>query len=176
MTTEDLMKPRYKVIADYFYNPYKIGDIITVLYDDRSVHLTTTHYRDEFGGEVEQANCFNPKRLNDYPHIFQPLEWWQERAIGDLPEYVKVTREDCAKDTGLYCRVHKWSPIDNLLPSSIGEIGAELEGYEPSYLCRPDLNFPGQRYGRLNAVHLLPATEADYNAYLQTTNQLKDGQ
>lgn len=89
MQPEELMKPRYKVIADYFYSPYRVGDIIAVLDNDRSVHLTTTHYRDEFGETVDMANYFNPKRLLDYPHLFKPLRWFEERELSMLPEYLK---------------------------------------------------------------------------------------
>jgi hypothetical protein len=89
-------------------------------------------------------------------------QWWEGMAIHDLPEYVKVIKEECAKDTGLYCKVFKWSIID----TTKGQyFGAELDGYEPSYLCQRELNFPGQVYGRLNIIHLQPATEADYNSY-----------
>lgn len=94
-------------------------------------------------------------------------QWWEGKAIEDMPEYVKVIREDCAEATGLYCRVYKWSAIDNLLPDLKGQLGAELEGYEPDYLVRTDLNFPGQVYGRLNATHLLPATKEEYEAYIK---------
>lgn len=89
MNTEELLVPRYKVIADYFYNPYKVGDIITVMYDDRSVHLTTTRYRDEFGEMVGQQNYMHPDELKKFPHLFKKLEWWEERKPEEMPTYVK---------------------------------------------------------------------------------------
>jgi hypothetical protein len=100
-------------------------------------------------------------------------EWWTGKTINDMPEYIKVINEGCANDTGLYCKVHKWSKIDNILPDLKSQIGAELVGYEPDYLIRSELNFPGQIYGRLNAVHLLPATKEEYEAYLQTHSNNK---
>jgi hypothetical protein len=95
-------------------------------------------------------------------------QWWEGKAMSDMPEYVQVISTEIAKDTGTYCKVFKWSIFsDNTFPSN-GDWGAEIEGYEPIYLCRPELNFPGQVYGRLHVSHLLPATAAEYNAYLQT--------
>jgi hypothetical protein len=91
MTPEELLLDRYRVIADYFYNPYKIGDIITVRYADRSVLLTNTSHRDEFGETVNVDHYFHPNRLKDFPHLFQPLPWYAEREISDFPEYVRYS-------------------------------------------------------------------------------------
>jgi hypothetical protein len=98
-------------------------------------------------------------------------QWWEGKAISEMPEYVKVIREDCVKDTGLYCKVHRWSTIGDLLPALKGQFGAELIGYEPDYLSHTELSFPGQIYGRLNATHLIPATKEEYEAY---TNMLEE--
>jgi hypothetical protein len=43
-----------------------------------------------------------------------------------------------------------------------GQMYAEIDGYEPSYLTHRDRNWPGQKFGRLNVVHLQPATETEY--------------
>lgn len=146
MSNEDLMKPRYKVIADYPGNYRLIGEIFSAVGDSYSVKYWCAE-------------------KDKYPHLFQRLEWWQERNLEDMPQFVKVTREECVKDTGLYCKVYKWSVFDHKLPLVSGQFGAELEGYKPLYLARTELNFPGQVYGRLNVCNLLPATEADYNAW-----------
>lgn len=64
MSTEELMKVRYKVIADYpgMDDFYKIGEIIQPRY---------------------------PIHYGSYPHIFKKLEWWEERKESDMPQYVK---------------------------------------------------------------------------------------
>jgi len=69
MKTEDLLKPRYKVIADYPNCPFKVGNI----YDE-----------DCFEPEVWKSNL-----LSRYPHIFRLLQWWEDRLPEDLPLYVK---------------------------------------------------------------------------------------
>ena len=68
MTTEQLMQPRYKVIADYPNSPYGLNDVLT-------------------NKEVR----FGMGRLmpEHYPAIFRKLEWWEERAVEDMPEWVK---------------------------------------------------------------------------------------
>jgi hypothetical protein len=88
LSVEELLRPRYKVIADYFFNPYKLGDIITLPKNNRSVHLTTTSHTDEFGDRVSQAEHYAPKVIDQYPHLFQPLQWWEDRNSEDMPEYV----------------------------------------------------------------------------------------
>src|SRR4051812_40933853 len=112
MSPEELLKPRYKVIADYPKSLYYVGDIINA--------GTTSEdciYCDREG-----------PRMRHYPHLFEPLPWWKDRKVEDMPEYVKVINEVCAKDTGLYCRVFKWSIIDTTKEQYFG---AELDGYEP---------------------------------------------
>jgi len=75
MTTEELLKPRYKVIADYPKSLYHVGDILNAGW--RSEDLI---YCDHDG-----------PRWRDYPHLFKKLEWWEDRKIEDMPEYLKQT-------------------------------------------------------------------------------------
>ena len=63
MTVEELLKPRWKVIADYPKSQFKVGEIIE--------------------SKTGFLYCFE-----DYPHLFQPLQWWEERKLEDMPEYV----------------------------------------------------------------------------------------
>lgn len=166
MSPEELLQPRYKVTGPYPFSPYKVGEIIA----------TDPPLKTFIAAQTERYNLFMPiKRMEDMPNLFQRLEWWQERKLEDMPEFVKVTREDCVKDTGLYCKVYKWSVFDEKFPSVVGHFGAELEGYKPLYLARTELNFPGQVYGRLNAFNLQPATEADYNEYVKQKEANNEG-
>jgi hypothetical protein len=125
MTPEELLRPKYKVIADYFYNPYKIGDIITVEYEDRSIHLTTTQHRDEFGETVQQANYFHPKRLDDFPHLFQRVEWWEGLKPEEMPSYVKHKNGNIYKVSeysegliGVVIEGGFWAHLKNLFPAT----------------------------------------------------------
>lgn len=64
---------QYKVIADYPHSPYKVEDIIEMLPNNRSFHLTTIEYTDEFGENVRQQNWCAPAEILKYPHLFQPI-------------------------------------------------------------------------------------------------------
>lgn len=75
MTVEDLMKPRYKVIADYPMSPFAVDKIIE--FDKDEVHTDKNH------------NRWNISAFKFHPHLFRRLEWYEERSIEDMPEYVK---------------------------------------------------------------------------------------
>ena len=73
MTIEELLIPRYEVIADYPNNTFgKIGDIITLQ-------------------SFESEDDFYDWELNKYPHLFRSLHWSEKREISDLPLFVKTT-------------------------------------------------------------------------------------
>ena len=75
MTKEELLKPRWKVIADFPDSDYKVGDI-----EDRN-WTKYVNGEDDTDGIVWQ--------ISDFPHLFKQLEWWEERTISQLPDYVK---------------------------------------------------------------------------------------
>lgn len=56
MSIEELLKIRYKVVADYPKTNYAIGDIIEC---------------------EDEADC----TLSMWPHLFKKLEWWEERDL-----------------------------------------------------------------------------------------------
>ena len=73
MTTEQLLQPRFEVIADYPDSRYKVGEIL-----DR-----------DWGWNGDDVDGFNNK-ISDYPHLFRKLQWWEKRKVEDMPMYVKV--------------------------------------------------------------------------------------
>lgn len=73
MSNEDLLKPRYKVIADYPGNNNNVGDIITI---------ETAKTK-----EAEQLVC---GWYDKYKANFKRLEWWEDRKIEEMPEFVKA--------------------------------------------------------------------------------------
>jgi hypothetical protein len=70
---QELLLPRYKVIADFPGNWNAVGTIIEF---GSSAPLKV--YCDGGGHEVDK-----------YPHIFRKLEWWEERTEEERPPYVK---------------------------------------------------------------------------------------
>src|SRR6188768_1239401 len=71
ISTEDLMKPRYKVIADYPGSPFDVNEIII----DNGARPDDKSY---------------PTYLDRYPNIFKAMEWWEHRKIEDMPEYIYI--------------------------------------------------------------------------------------
>jgi hypothetical protein len=113
MSTEDLMKVRYKVIADYPNSDYTVGAI-----------LNTHNYEDRWSGVAEDF-------CNQFPHLFKKLEWWEERKLEDMPKYVKFIDDfwryretEIAEVFNWYkyplsaCIHHSEVPINLLLPAT----------------------------------------------------------
>ena len=79
LSKEELLIPRYKMIADFPWSSrdnHNVGDIFT---DDGKSPV------------MNQENT--PIRAIDwqrFPHLFKELQWWEERKIEDLPEYIKA--------------------------------------------------------------------------------------
>lgn len=65
LSPQELLKPRYKCIADWPFMPrhIKVGELV--------------------------AEVFIIKAAK-YPHLFKKLEWWEERKPEDMPEYLKI--------------------------------------------------------------------------------------
>ena len=77
MTPEELLQPRYRVIADYPKSFYKTGEIIKVC---------------KINGDLIYCDD-NGTRYSDYPHLFERLEWWEERSKAEMPFYIKSQDE-----------------------------------------------------------------------------------
>ena len=65
MKSAELLKPRFKVIADYPKSVFKVGE--------------TLH------GDLIYCDTNGPK-YSDYPHLFRKLNWWEERKKEDMPK------------------------------------------------------------------------------------------
>lgn len=105
LSTDVLLTPRFKVIADYPDSPFGIGQILSP---------------SQSGGKWYD-------KLEQYPAIFQRLQWASDRNIADLPEYVKDHK-------GVY-KVIEWDtshPTHTLVQTERGQSLATY--YEPSTL------------------------------------------
>lgn len=80
MSTEELLKPRYKVTADYPDSLFKVGDILQQDFENANDWVIPEK------GLLTPCLQTNPA---NYPNIFRPIEWWEDRAVDDMPEYVK---------------------------------------------------------------------------------------
>lgn len=88
MTAEELLKPRYKVIADYPLNPFTVGEV-----------LLMTSEPDKRGYVLNNAprnvNARFIKDYDKYPHLFKKLEWWENRKESEMLGYVKTAFGIC---------------------------------------------------------------------------------
>ncbi len=94
MTVEDLMKPRYKVIAVFPRCWHSIGKILNA---DKDGYF-----------EIWQDEFMDIHYIDAFPHLFRKLEWYEERAIEDMPEYVKLFYDYGDKIPYLVAKVEKW--------------------------------------------------------------------
>lgn len=76
MSTQELLTPRYEVIADYPNSPWEVGDILT--------HKLGFTYRLNHSEIVR-----NLPDIDKYPHLFAPMPWWQGRSVEEMPRYVE---------------------------------------------------------------------------------------
>jgi len=123
MTNEELLKPRYIVINDYPNSIFDIGEILDEEYVGKS--------------------SFN--ELKNFPHIFKPLEWWEELNLEDLPKYLKTD----VYGKNLFRKVEEYF-------------------YEP--LNNVDLCFKAYYVGELRTYLMeifLPSTEEEYLEYIK---------
>lgn len=125
--SNDLLNPRYKVIADYPGCPYSMGDIIEPIGGDN----WDCYARPTIKGLTEP---------DKYSANFKKLQWWEERKREEMPEYVKG-----------YDRIYK---MVNWTHNTCGEYFDEVE-QSPNRVM-------------FEMKNIIPATAADYEAYLQT--------
>lgn len=120
---EQLMIPRYEVIADYPNSPYKAGDIITLSDFDSGVW-----YKKYPPRHFEQSDS------DKYPAIFKPLKWYERRELSEMPEYVKyigvtvITKVDkhYVMGIGFNNQYGKWTEYDHVMPSTLEEYNAYI--------------------------------------------------
>src|ERR1044072_2667751 len=96
--SNDLLKPRYKVIADYPGNAYKLGDIITFVEDGCSELIA--NYSAVNGDRTRLMSA--KKKSDKYPHLFKKLEWWEGRNLEEMPEYLNCPSRK------MFFKVEKW--------------------------------------------------------------------
>jgi hypothetical protein len=91
MTTEELLKPRYKVSHEGYPDMYfNKGEIITLEFRDG----VNTEYFYQHPKSNSLKGRLYKEYFDLYPSIFKPLEWYEERDISEMPEYAKDLEND----------------------------------------------------------------------------------
>ena len=86
----ELLKPRYKVIAEYPNSPFDVGDIL--IQDKKGGYFECSA-----NDEIQQVYEFDIYKCSS---VFKKLQWWEEREEKDMPEYVK--------EDGMVYKVQEW--------------------------------------------------------------------
>lgn len=81
MTKEELLKERYKMIADYPGSPCYVGDILT-FEGSKIVEMFVN-------GQNADADFIIAAEIIKYPHLFRKMEWWEERKESEMPLFLK---------------------------------------------------------------------------------------
>lgn len=158
MSIEDLLRPRIKVIADFWDNPFGVGQILTMLMMKGGKYAGEWVYKwiDEKNNQGASL-----KRLSDFkqfPHLFKELEWHEERKSEEMPYAVNVQNTDYFSwENGVY----KYA-------------GWVRDGHAWWVKTDPNKFFPqwGTEMGELEArwfslKNALPVTKEEYESYLK---------
>lgn len=144
LTKEQLLIPRYKVIATWpgmEAEPFRLNQIVTLsahICDEglEYIHIPINH----MPGSYMRQGFFDK-----FPHLFQSSPWWSDREISDLPEYVK-------RSDGSVVRVLHYG---------------YSEGEGELYLVMDDLEIPSY----MDYLNPQPSNLEEYTAYINQKQQ-----
>jgi hypothetical protein len=124
LTTEQLLTQRYKVIGPYPDSPFKIGEILHRYYFKTG---TTGPYTYVTNPKIILQGL-NEKKENveTMPNIFQPLPWWSDRELSDLPAFLHCPSR------GTYHKVDKWEVASFVTD---GRTKKQMANYTPATLA-----------------------------------------
>ena len=145
MTPEKLLIPRYKCIAPMPFDRdklYNVGDVFT---DDGITPVLNQH-----------GTPVYPMEWDKYPHLFQRLEWWEERKPEDMPEYVKIISMGCTIEKDGVAKVQGTGFYEDA-GRSLGNEG------QPYVLVKDEYT----EFTRMNCRNCMPATREEYEQYKQ---------
>ena len=101
MNNEELLYPRYEVIADFWDNPFEIGQILTCknkqepemppISELKSGKITEYLFTDYVALREGGSAMYSEPNFSNYPNLFKKLEWWEKRKESELPKYLKTT-------------------------------------------------------------------------------------
>lgn len=125
MTPEQLLKPRYKVIAAWpgMDDDITIGSIFMQYIEQDTVwRMTTpTHWT--------KVTVHNPEA---YPHLFKKLQWWEDRGSEHYPEYIKLNTGEVCKplkyrgDCAIINEANDWWYLHYCLPATQEDYNAYI--------------------------------------------------
>lgn len=131
-TKEELMQPRFKVINKYPLSCLEVGEVFEFI-----------------DGVCNRKIAVGmPKKINNhawceqYPAIFRPMQWYEDRKVEDMPEYV-LYKDETSSRYGIH-RVVNYDRI------------------KAGYITMD--------WGNSTAPNFLPATEQDFKTFKQNND------
>jgi len=86
MTAKELMQPRFEVIETYPKSKFKKGDIL-----ERIPNATNDWYNAD--KSLINADILL-EEIEQYPHLFRKLNWWEKRTADQMPKKVISILDD----------------------------------------------------------------------------------
>lgn len=137
MKIEELLQPRFKVIADYPNSDWKVGDILC-----RINRATENWYHTNYGAFVGGIHY---NTLIKYPHLFRTLKWHENREVNELPKFLKFINDE--GEIEFVLKVEKYIPHK--------DSNTNWFAFEYLWKNEPDLK-------RMSLQGWTPATEEEY--------------
>jgi len=126
MSVEELLLPRFKVIASYPDSKTAVGEIFTLKF--------RPHNGNVYGIEISgTAGIWDEAYFERYPHIFRKLEWHEERADEDMPQYVKHPKIGVMKVADKKHDYREWH-VDGEIEHRFAKKGWGIPATEEEYL------------------------------------------
>ena len=121
MSVEELLKPRFEIIANYPSNHLgKVGDII----EEDFIFFKKKH-----------LNPITFSKMEEYPHLFRKLNWWEKRTIDQMPVYLKQTLKEFGTT---YHKIAKWDMHMLFGFEDVNErTGCSITTWTPEYTYQP---------------------------------------
>ena len=138
-TKEQLLLPRYRVIADYPFSPHKIGDIL----ERDTLPVVNIAGYNELGLIKYTQYSLPIKVAGNYPHLFAPVHWTENREKGEFPEYVLFDK--------------------TCVPAKVLSVRCDEQGFVIEVETDAE---PGEYYRA--DIWDFPATQEEYEAYKQS--------
>ena len=147
--TNELLMPRYRVIADYPNNKFKVGDILYVHYH-KPYHSNNTCTKDKiFDGYT--GMWIDLSEVEKHPHLFKSIDWFWGRKESDMPKYLKFVWKGKIDEAR---KVEKWLYEDE--PKNMGQINGFTH----------ESSFEKGLFPRVSLNGWTPATEEEFNYFM----------
>lgn len=123
MTPQQLLIPRYEVIAPWPNGGISVGTILIESLPNYYRHSTKT------------GISYRVQNIDQYPHLFQPLQWWEKRNIEEMPEYLSHTLPN---EKTTYHKIIRWD-MDLLVGYENEKNVCNLRAWKDKYNYQPAL-------------------------------------